>query len=143
MHQPTHSCYNVVYIYLHNTIVIAPLNQKNSKMTHAHNTTIVATTTTIFRWNSPVLYICGSLTLMLCVIACALMTLTCSYTKSYTSSNSPANIRDEVNPSSPEFDGQLSQETEAKIVVVMAGDINPSCLAKLVPSGTPYLHQNA
>ncbi|KAI3808621.1 hypothetical protein L1987_24576 [Smallanthus sonchifolius] len=108
-------------------------------MTHTNNTTVVAATT-IFRWNSPVLYICSGLVLVLCVISCALMMLTCSYNKSYTSSNSSA-IRDEVKPSLPEFHGKLSPETEAKIVVVMPGDMNPSCLAKLVPSDTPYLHQ--
>ncbi|KAK1440758.1 hypothetical protein QVD17_06589 [Tagetes erecta] len=106
-------------------------------MTPTHNTTIAAATTTIVRWNSPVLYICGGLVVVLCVIACALMTLTCTYNKSYPSSNSSAaNFMDEVKPSSSmEFH---LPETEAKIAVVMPGEINPTCLASLVPSNNTH-----
>ncbi|PWA99742.1 protein GLUTAMINE DUMPER 5 [Artemisia annua] len=103
-------------------------------MTPIYNTTMVATTTA-FGLNSPILYISCGLVVVLCVIACALLTLACSYKKPSTS------IRDEVKPSLLECHGNVSLEKEAKIVIVMPGDINPSYLAKLVPSSTPRLHK--
>nr|GEV53775.1 protein glutamine dumper 5 [Tanacetum cinerariifolium]GEX63006.1 protein glutamine dumper 5 [Tanacetum cinerariifolium] len=103
-------------------------------MTPIYNTTMVATTT-VFRLNSPILYISCGLVVLLSVIACALLTLACSYKKPSTTS-----IRDEVKPSLLECHGNVSLEKEAKIVIVMPGDINPSYLAKLVPSST-HLHK--
>ncbi|GJS53266.1 protein glutamine dumper 5 [Tanacetum coccineum] len=94
-------------------------------------------TTTVFRLNSPILYISCGLVVLLCVIACALLTLACSYKKPSTSNS----IRDEVKPSLLDCHGNVSLEKEAKIVIVMPGDINPSYLAKLVPSSTPHLHK--
>ncbi|KAJ9147441.1 hypothetical protein P3X46_029612 [Hevea brasiliensis] len=80
-------------------------------------------------WNSPVPYLFAGLALTLGLIAMALLILACSYKTS--PSNSPPDHETEENSHQKEVMIQ-SLEMEPKIVVVMAGDHNPTYLAKPV-----------
>lgn len=80
------------------------------------------------RWNSPVPYLFGGLALMLGLIALALVVLACSYKATSSSSSG----EDEAKPTRPSH--VLQPEMEPKIVVIMAGDENPTFLAKPVSS---------
>ncbi|KAA8530499.1 hypothetical protein F0562_005208 [Nyssa sinensis] len=87
------------------------------------------TTTTdagFHRWNSPIPYLFGGLALMLGLIALALIILACSMRKSSSDqSSSEVEEKPAANPVN------LPQpEMEPKIVVIMAGDDNPTYLAK-------------
>ncbi|TKY64997.1 GLUTAMINE DUMPER 2 [Spatholobus suberectus] len=79
--------------------------------------------------SSPIPYLFGGLALMLAVIAVALLILACSYRKQYYSSNSAS---DEEKP--PKMVDKEVNVSEPKIVVIMAGESNPTYLAKPVPS---------
>ncbi|KAK9683045.1 hypothetical protein RND81_10G114300 [Saponaria officinalis] len=81
-------------------------------------------------WNTPVPYLFGGLGIMFCLIAIAFIILACSFSKSSSSSNISGNNIDE------EASGKSSFEcdNEPKIVVIMAGDHNPTYLAKPIPS---------
>ncbi|XP_050229952.1 protein GLUTAMINE DUMPER 5-like [Mercurialis annua] len=75
-------------------------------------------------WNSPLPYLFVGLALMLGLIAMALMLLACSYPKSPPSNHSDEKSYDDRNRLGFEM------EMEPKIVVIMAGDHNPTYLAK-------------
>ncbi|PSR87782.1 Protein GLUTAMINE DUMPER like [Actinidia chinensis var. chinensis] len=81
-------------------------------------------------WNSPTPYLFGGLALTLGLITLALIILACSYRKKSTNSSA-----DEENqkPEKPEVSGG---HLEPKILVVMAGDRNPTYLATPVDSST-------
>ncbi|KAM7516653.1 hypothetical protein LguiA_006236 [Lonicera macranthoides] len=72
-------------------------------------------------WNSPMPFLFGALVIMLVLIALALTILACSYKKSPSSNRSPNSEGKSARP---------MPEMEPKIVVIMAGDNNPSYLAK-------------
>ena len=82
--------------------------------------------------SSPIPYLFGGLAIMLAVIAVALLILAWSYRKQYyTSSNSAS---DEEKPPPIKMVEKEENVSEPKIVVIMAGESNPTYLAKPVPS---------
>ncbi|KAJ8775257.1 hypothetical protein K2173_020261 [Erythroxylum novogranatense] len=72
------------------------------------------------RWNSPIPYLFGGLALMLLCIALALIVLVCSYRRSLSDVEKGGKLVD-----LPSFD-----DMEPKIVVIMAGEEQPTYLAK-------------
>ncbi|KAK7374700.1 hypothetical protein VNO80_08137 [Phaseolus coccineus] len=87
-------------------------------------------------WKSPIPYLFGGLAVMLALVSVALVILVCSYRKRDSSSES----------SSPEAEDMKSQamtkilhtNSEPEIVVIMAGDHNPTYLAKPITSSAVY-----
>ncbi|KAK7316247.1 hypothetical protein VNO77_35128 [Canavalia gladiata] len=77
--------------------------------------------------SSPIPFLFGGLALMLAVIAVALILLACSYSKN---SSSTSSRNEEKSPKRME----MEMESEPKIVVIMAGESNPTYLAKPLPS---------
>ncbi|CAL5325962.1 hypothetical protein CsSME_00005327 [Camellia sinensis var. sinensis] len=98
-------------------------------------TTTTTTTTTvngsIHQWNSPIPYLFSGLAVMLGLIAFALVILACSYKKSSSSSSSSSS---NSSTHAGEKPVRPPPEMEPKIVVIMAGDENPTYLAKPVSS---------
>lgn len=91
----------------------------------------------IHSWNSPLPYLFGGLAVMLGLIALALIILACSYKKSSTTtdeeqqrSSSSSSDDDVIEEKSPKLVLQPSEIMEPRIVVIMAGDQNPTYLAK-------------
>ncbi|KAF7134721.1 hypothetical protein RHSIM_Rhsim08G0078900 [Rhododendron simsii] len=84
-----------------------------------------AATVGFHRWNSPVPYLFGGLALMLGLITLALVILACSYKNSSSDSSSTGAEEKPARPSHV-----LQPEMEPKIVVIMAGDENPTFLAR-------------
>lgn len=76
-------------------------------------------------WSSPIPYLFGGLALTLILIAAALIILACSYRKR--ASGAPHEA-DEKLPRAV----MVPLDAEPKIVVIMAGDDMPTCLAKPV-----------
>lgn len=85
------------------------------------------------RWNSPIPYLFGGLALMLGLIAIALIILACTYKKS-----PPADQSQDDEPQSPVH--ALRPEMEPRMVVIMAGETNPTQLAKPI-SAAPRSQQ--
>ncbi|XP_020233754.1 protein GLUTAMINE DUMPER 5-like [Cajanus cajan] len=77
--------------------------------------------------SSPIPYLFGGLAFILAVIAVALLILACSYRRKYYSSDSASD--EEKAPKMVN-----NNVSEPKIVVIMAGESNPTFLAKPVPS---------
>ncbi|KAJ1414006.1 protein GLUTAMINE DUMPER 5-like [Sesbania bispinosa] len=75
---------------------------------------IAATGADFRKVTSPVPYLFGGLALMLALIAVALIILACSY----------------HNEEKPAKTVEMGVDSEPKIVVIMAGDTNPTYLAK-------------
>ncbi|EEF22415.1 protein GLUTAMINE DUMPER 2 [Ricinus communis] len=95
-------------------------------------------------WNSPVPYLFGGLALMLGLIAMALMILACSYKNSSPSNNSSPRDHQAAEEKSRHDHkrAELQMEMEPKIVVIMAGDHNPTYFAKpAVPLHLPKYEQ--
>lgn len=81
---------------------------------------------------SPIPYLFGGLALMFAVISVALLILACSYRKQHRSSGD-----DEEKPPPNNMVEDVDQvNSEPKIVVIMAGESNPTYLAKPVSSTT-------
>lgn len=81
---------------------------------------------------SPIPYLFGGLALMLALIAIALLVLACSYRKRPSSaSNDDGDSKTTTSSSSQSHDSQ-----EPKILVIMAGDTNPTYLAKPISSSS-------
>lgn len=78
-----------------------------------------------WHWNSPMPFLFGGLALVLGLITVALIILACSYRRSL--SNSATQAHDEEKPV------KQVEDSEPKIVVIMAGDENPKYLAKPKP----------
>ncbi|KAL8038488.1 hypothetical protein ABFX02_11G110700 [Erythranthe guttata] len=78
------------------------------------------------RWNSPIPYLFGGIALMLGAIALALIILACSYRNSSATSSSS----ESSNEKSEKHVDSLQAEAEHRIVVIMAGETNPTHLAK-------------
>ncbi|KAL5974449.1 hypothetical protein ACLOJK_031114 [Asimina triloba] len=83
-----------------------------------------------FRWNSPIPYLFGGLAAMLLLIAVALIILACSYHRSRRRNNS-RQLQDDEKPSKAASAG-AEAHTERKIVVIMAGEDQPTFIAKPV-----------
>ncbi|KAG6741918.1 hypothetical protein POTOM_055198 [Populus tomentosa] len=81
-----------------------------------------------WHWNSPVAYVFGGLALMLGLITVALIILACSYRKSLSNSSRREAELDEK----PAKQVEIQVDFEPKVVVILAGDENPTCLAKPV-----------
>ncbi|XP_030550837.1 protein GLUTAMINE DUMPER 2-like [Rhodamnia argentea] len=89
-----------------------------------------------WKWNSPIPYLFGGLTLMLGLIAVALVVLACSYQTPSTSTDPSRDPEDQAAPSNDD-DKPAKIELEdnvPKIVVIMPGHENPTFLAKLASS---------
>ncbi|KAB2075040.1 hypothetical protein E1A91_A07G200500v1 [Gossypium mustelinum] len=93
-------------------------------MRPASNSTAAATGAVFRHWNSPIPYLFGGIAAMLGLIAIALVILACSFRESSRSSNDEA----EEKPAKPTVDA-MQLEMEPKIVVIMAGDENPTYIA--------------
>ncbi|KAL9381145.1 hypothetical protein Peur_026802 [Populus x canadensis] len=81
-----------------------------------------------WHWNSPVAYVFVGLALMLGLITVALIILACSYRKSLSNSSRREAELDEK----PAKQVEIQVDFEPKVVVIMAGDENPTYLAKPV-----------
>ena len=81
-----------------------------------------------WHWNSPVAYVFVGLALMLGLITVALIVLACSYRKSLSNSSRREAELDEK----PAKQVEIQVDFEPKVVVIMAGDENPTYLAKPV-----------
>ncbi|EEF31582.1 protein GLUTAMINE DUMPER 4 [Ricinus communis] len=88
------------------------------------------TTAGFWHWSSPMPYLFGGLALMLGVIAVALIILACSYRKSL--SDESRGDGHEEKPGAKQAELTVDSD-EPKIVVIMAGDDNPTFLAKPKP----------
>ncbi|CAI9777501.1 unnamed protein product [Fraxinus pennsylvanica] len=90
-------------------------------MRPTYNTTAIVTAKAGVRiqiWKSPILYLFGGLAIVSGIIAVALIVLACSHRKS-----SPSDAEEKPLH-------ELQPEMEPKIVVIMAGESNPTYLAK-------------
>ncbi|KAJ8751668.1 hypothetical protein K2173_025829 [Erythroxylum novogranatense] len=76
------------------------------------------------RWNSPIPYLFGGLALLLLLIAVALIILVFSYRRSLSNSRRQANIEKDVKQVEVKID------VEPPFAVIMAGDEQPTFLAK-------------
>ncbi|XWS47536.1 hypothetical protein CRYUN_Cryun14cG0160800 [Craigia yunnanensis] len=94
-------------------------------MRPASNSTAAVTGAGFRHWNSPIPYLFGGLAVMLGLIAMALVILACSFKKT------PSNSSGEAEEKSTK-QATMQLEMEPKIVVIMAGDENPTYLAKPV-----------
>ena len=91
------------------------------------NDTTTLANTKFLQWNSPIPYLYGGLGLVLGLITVALMFLACSPIKTSSSRDLATDHREE------ELQSKAMNElraTEPSFVVVMAGQENPTCLAK-------------
>ncbi|XP_073298272.1 protein GLUTAMINE DUMPER 6-like [Primulina huaijiensis] len=80
-------------------------------------------------WNSPLPYLFGGLGLMLLLIATALIILACSYRKSSSRSTDHGGDKATQLPTAVS-----ASDNRPKIVVIMAGDDNPTRLAVPISS---------
>ncbi|KAH6803065.1 hypothetical protein C2S51_034511 [Perilla frutescens var. frutescens] len=93
------------------------------KMEEPITTTPAAAGVGFQRWNSPIPYLFGGLALVLVVVALALIMLACSNRNSSSSEQSS-------DEKSEKAVHALQPEMEPRIVVIMAGETNPTHLAK-------------
>ncbi|KAH1129431.1 hypothetical protein J1N35_000809 [Gossypium stocksii] len=93
-------------------------------MRPASNSTAAATRAVFRHWNSPIPYLFGGIAAMLGLIAIALVILACSFRESSRSSNDEAEEKPAKQPVAA-----MQLEMEPKIVVIMAGDENPTYIA--------------
>ncbi|KAL2897024.1 Protein GLUTAMINE DUMPER 1 [Bienertia sinuspersici] len=110
------------------------ITSSSSSKTNNNSSTMVDEN--IHRSNTPIPYLFGGLALMLCLIAIALLILACSFRKSTSSSNGNNNndTSFDGNRKSTSKNSTLGCGNEPKLVVIMAGDENPTYLAKPLPS---------
>ncbi|PIA57564.1 hypothetical protein AQUCO_00600344v1 [Aquilegia coerulea] len=88
-----------------------------------------ATADGTWRWNSPLPYLFGGLAAMLGLISFALLILACTYRKSMDDDNLSPDVDEEKPAKLPTLP---PAEFEPKIVVIMAGNDQPTYLAKPV-----------
>ncbi|KAG7559338.1 hypothetical protein ISN45_Aa05g009350 [Arabidopsis thaliana x Arabidopsis arenosa] len=79
-------------------------------------------------WKSPVPYLFGGLFLLVLLIALALLSLVCTHQKSPSSSNNNNPIDEEDDVGDKEAK-PITSKYLPKIVVILAGDNKPTCLA--------------
>lgn len=93
-------------------------------MRPASNSTAGPTRVVFRHWNSPIPYLFGGIAAMLGLIAIALVILACSFRETSRSSNDEAEEKPAKQPVAA-----MQLEMEPKIVVIMAGDENPTYIA--------------
>lgn len=104
----------------------------NSTLSNKYSTMNESSSSSSLRnLSSPIPYLFGGLALVLGVIAIALLIIACSFRKQYSSSTSTSDEEKSSNMHVVDMD-QVS--LEPKIVVIMAGESNPTYLAKPVSS---------
>ncbi|GFY84832.1 hypothetical protein Acr_03g0016060 [Actinidia rufa] len=91
-------------------------------------TVAAASSTGFHQWNSPIAYLFAGLALMLGLIVLALVILACSFIKPNSNSNSSHGAEEKP------IRAVHVVEMEPRIVVIMAGDENPTYLAKPIAS---------
>ncbi|XP_047949278.1 protein GLUTAMINE DUMPER 5-like [Salvia hispanica] len=94
---------------------------------HPTTTTAAAADAGFQRWNSPIPYLFGAIALVMGVVALALLVLACSYKRSSSGEESSTQKSVKEAPA-------LQPEMEPRIVVIMAGETNPTYLAKPIPA---------
>ncbi|KAL6136695.1 hypothetical protein ACLB2K_061990 [Fragaria x ananassa] len=94
-------------------------------------TTISSSSRVVHPWKSPLPYVFGSLALILLLIFVALIILVCSYRKR--SSGSSAD-RDEGKPKNPKTNSTVCEDEPKIVVIIMAGEDQPTHLATPVTS---------
>ena len=82
----------------------------------------------IWRWNSPFPYLFGGFALILGLIVVALIILSCSHKKR---TSSPDHVKDK-----PPKTICTEPDTLPRVIVIMAGDENPTYLATPVPAAS-------
>ncbi|TQD81981.1 hypothetical protein C1H46_032444 [Malus baccata] len=87
--------------------------------------------------NSPTPYLFGGLALILGLVAVALLILACSFHRPSTSSRSRSSDQDQK-PTRP-VDTEAG-DYEPKILVIMAGEKTPTCLANPISCPTSLSH---
>ncbi|CAN7025664.1 hypothetical protein BRARA_F03059 [Brassica rapa] len=80
-------------------------------------------------WKSPVPYLFGGLSLVLLLIALALFSLVCIHKKSHSSSSNNTYPVEEEEDAGDNEAKTVMGEYLPKIVVILAGDDQPTCLA--------------
>lgn len=98
------------------------------RIQHPTTTTPAAAGGGVQRWNSPIPYMFSGLALLLGAIALALVILACSYCRNSSSSSSASSNIDKSEKNTE----ALQAEAEPRIVVIMAGQTNPTFLANPV-----------
>ncbi|KAG4911821.1 hypothetical protein AAZX31_19G035100 [Glycine max] len=88
-------------------------------------TMALAPSASLKSFTSPIPYLFGGLALMLALIGLALLILACSYSKNYSLDGNEDKAKRATG---------MEVDSEPKIVVIMAGDSNPTYMAKPVPS---------
>ncbi|XP_073018005.1 protein GLUTAMINE DUMPER 5-like [Primulina eburnea] len=86
------------------------------------------------QWKSPMPYLFGALALMLGLVATALIIFACSYRKP-----PPADQPRDDRSQSPEH--ALQPEMDPRMVVIMAGETNPTHLAKPISAAPRSLQE--
>ncbi|KAJ4846478.1 hypothetical protein Tsubulata_021639, partial [Turnera subulata] len=102
-------------------------------------TTAAAVNAGFWHWNSPVTYLFVSLAVILGLITVALVILACSYRKSLANSSRNQGGDQEKPPKQVEIE---VVDYEPKVVVIMAGDENPTYLAKPMRPTTNFTSSN-
>ncbi|XP_010514689.1 PREDICTED: protein GLUTAMINE DUMPER 6 [Camelina sativa] len=87
------------------------------------------TTPKVEIWKSPVPYLFGGLFFLVLLIALALLSLVCTHQKAPSSSSSNNNHIDEDDDVGDKEAKTITEEYLPKIVVILAGDDIPTCLA--------------
>ncbi|KAG4937561.1 Protein GLUTAMINE DUMPER 2 [Glycine soja] len=82
-------------------------------------------------WKSPIPYLFGGLAVMLAIISMALVILVCSYRKRDSQSSS-SEVNEDVK--SQAMAKNLETNSEPEVLVIMAGNHNPTYLAKPITS---------
>lgn len=87
-------------------------------------------------WKSPIPYLFGGLAIMMVLISIALVVLICSYSKRAHSQSHSSSSSSEDTVTKKAMPKNTETESEVKVVVIMAGDHNPTYLAKPASSST-------
>ncbi|KAJ0253982.1 Protein GLUTAMINE DUMPER 6 [Hirschfeldia incana] len=90
-------------------------------------------------WKSPIPYLFGGLSLVLLLIALALFSLVCIHKKSHSSSSNTYPDEEEEDVGDNEAKTVMG-EYLPKIVVILAGDDQPTCLAVPVIPTLPSIY---
>ncbi|XP_027074662.1 protein GLUTAMINE DUMPER 2-like [Coffea arabica] len=112
-------------------------------MTQENNSTSAHVNSGLFNhWNTPLPYLFAGLALMLGLIAFSLLILACSYRNPTTTTTTQSSgNNDDDQEKSTRAAVLRPDEPEPRIVVIMAGDDNPTYLAKPTTQSTSHCDQ--